>query len=192
MNPSDKPETPTDTAPAAACCGCQAGEPKEKSSRRNFLLQVGLALNVIAGAMISLPIIGFALSSFFKKTAMQWVSLGPISNFPEHRTQLATFQSPNTSSWDGVTGHLPCWVRRVEGEEFQIFAINCTHLGCPVRWFQESKLFMCPCHGGAFYQDGSHASGPPPRGLYEYKYKVENGDLMILAGQLPTLATGEA
>jgi hypothetical protein len=27
---------------------------------------------------------------------------------------------------------------------------------------------MCPCHGGVYYEDGSYASGPPPRGLYEY------------------------
>ena len=34
---------------------------------------------------------------------------------------------------------------------------------------------MCPCHGGVYYADGSRASGPPPRGLYEYEYKVEGG-----------------
>ena len=90
--------------------------------------------------------------------------------------------------WDGATANIPCWVRRQNGETFQVFAINCTHLGCPVRWFEESHLFMCPCHGGAFYQDGSHASGPPPRGLYQYKYKVENGQLWVRGGVLPTLA----
>src|SRR5206468_7045888 len=68
-----------------------------------------------------------------------------------------------TRPWDGATANIPCWVRRQNGETFQVFAINCTHLGCPVRWFEESHLFMCPCHGGAFYEDGSHASGPPPR-----------------------------
>jgi Rieske Fe-S protein len=47
---------------------------------------------------------------------------------------------------------------------------------------------MCPCHGGVFYEDGSHAAGPPPRELYEYKYKVENDHLWIEAGYLPTLA----
>ena len=34
---------------------------------------------------------------------------------------------------------------------------------------------MCPCHGGAYYRDGSRASGPPERGLFEYPYKVTNG-----------------
>ncbi len=82
---------------------------------------------------------------------------------------------------------MPCWVRRIAGEKFQVFAINCTHLGCPVRWFQQSRLFMCPCHGGVFYEDGSHASGPPPRGLFVYEHKVEDGELKILGGNLPTL-----
>jgi len=48
---------------------------------------------------------------------------------------------------------------------------------------------MCPCHGGVYYEDGSHASGPPPRGLFEYEYTVQNGRLLIEAGQLPTLST---
>jgi menaquinol-cytochrome c reductase iron-sulfur subunit len=77
-------------------------------------------------------------------------------------------------------------VRRVQGDEFQVFAVNCAHLGCPVRWFQQSGLFMCPCHGGAYYRDGSRASGPPERGLFEYPYKVQNGLLSIKAGELPT------
>jgi Rieske Fe-S protein len=64
--------------------------------------------------------------------------------------------------------------------------VNCAHLGCPVRWFPQSGLFMCPCHGGAYYQDGSRASGPPERGLFEYEYKLENGSVLIKAGQLPT------
>ena len=66
---------------------------------------------------------------------------------------------------------------------------NCTHLGCPVTWFPQSGLFMCPCHGGVYYEDGSRASGPPPRGLFEYSYKLEGGRLWIKAGQMPTLAS---
>ena len=87
---------------------------------------------------------------------------------------------------DGKTVDTACWVRRIAGDQFQVFAINCAHLGCPVRWFQQSGLFMCPCHGGAYYRDGSRASGPPERGLFEYPYKVENGLITIQAGELPT------
>jgi Rieske Fe-S protein len=87
---------------------------------------------------------------------------------------------------DGKTVDTACWVRRVAGEKFQVFAVNCMHLGWPVRWFPQSGLFMCPCHGGVYYRDGSRASGPPERGLFEYPYKVENGLVTIHAGELPT------
>jgi nitrite reductase/ring-hydroxylating ferredoxin subunit len=153
------------------------------------MLKVGAALNVIAASLVSIPIIGYVFSSFLKKDASQaWITLGPLDRFPQNQTTLAEYRNPFTRPWDGAAGNIPCWVRRIEGEKFQIFAINCTHLGCPVRWFKESHLFMCPCHGGAFYEDGSHAAGPPPRGLYEYEYKVENGELMVRGGRLPTLS----
>ena len=82
----------------------------------------------------------------------------------------------------------PAGSAALEGEQFQVFAINCTHLGCPVRWFAPSRLFMCPCHGGVYYEDGSHASGPPPRGLYEYDYEIRDGQLWVQGGQIPTLS----
>ena len=159
-----------------------------KFSRRDFLLKLGIGLNIVAGAMISIPLIGYVMSSFVKILPPQWTLLGALDKFPEGTTRLATFENAYKRPWDGEAAVIPCWVRRVSGEEFQVFAINCTHLGCPVRWFEESKLFMCPCHGGIFYEDGEHAAGPPPRALYTYKYKVENNELFIAAGIMPTLA----
>lgn len=181
MNPAVNPEEPKP-------CACH-GEPVEKKSRRDFMFQIGLGLNVVAGALITVPIVGYLISSLLKPTPLKWVTLGPVDKFPEGTTRLASYENPYHREWDGETAHIPCWVRRIQGNDFQVFAINCTHLGCPVRWFEESKLFMCPCHGGAFYQDGLHASGPPPRGLYNYELKVENNELMIKAGIQPTLAT---
>ena len=166
-------------------CACENGK---KSSRRDFLLMAGVGLNVIAGAMMGIPILGYLLSSFLKKYELAWISLGPVNKFPEGATRLAIYKNPHHRPWDGVTADIPCWVRRVKGDEFQVFAINCTHLGCPVRWFEESKLFMCPCHGGVFYENGDHAAGPPPRGLYTYPFKVENNELFVQGGVLPTLA----
>jgi menaquinol-cytochrome c reductase iron-sulfur subunit len=175
--------------PAAAVVHEPSRTTHPGGSRREFLLKIGAALNLLAATLIGIPIIGYLLSSFRSKTRPgAWIDLGMLETFPENQTRLATFRNPYTRPWDGATADIPCWVRRVGGEQFQVFAINCTHLGCPVRWFQESRLFMCPCHGGVFYEDGSHAAGPPPRGLFEYKYKVENGQLWIEGGHLPTLS----
>jgi menaquinol-cytochrome c reductase iron-sulfur subunit len=159
-------------------------------SRRNFLLKLSLALNGIVGAALAVPILGYLFGPMKRDLPKgTWIGLGSLDQYPEGETRLATFRNPTTTPWDGQTGEVSCWVRRIAGEKFQVFAINCAHLGCPVRWFEESKLFMCPCHGGAYYQDGSRASGPPERGLFEYKYKVARNALSIDVHGLPTLAT---
>jgi menaquinol-cytochrome c reductase iron-sulfur subunit len=158
-------------------------------SRRGFLFKLGIALNALAATLLAIPVVGYVFSSFRRKEPYDsWILLGSLNDFPENQTRLATYRNPFTRPWDGTTADIPCWVRRIAGEQLQVFAINCTHLGCPVRWFQESRLFMCPCHGGAFYEDGSHASGPPPRRLYEYEYKIDRGQLWVRGGQLPTLS----
>lgn len=159
----------------------------EQPSRRVFLLKMGLLLNAIAAAIFAIPVLGYLASPMRRFAWLSWISLGKLEDFPEHQTRLATYRNPYTKPWDGMTANIPCWVRHEAGDKFRVFAINCTHLGCPVRWFQESQLFMCPCHGGVFYSDGERASGPPPRGLYRYTYKVDQGQLWIKAGQLPTL-----
>ncbi len=156
-------------------------------TRRSFLFTLGIALNVVAATLFALPIIGFVLSPVRRKAFQAWIALGPLTEFPENQTRLATYTNPFVKPWDGQTANIPCWVRRLTGQTFQVFAINCAHLGCPVRWFPESGLFMCPCHGGVYYADGSRASGPPPRGLFEYDYKIENGQLWVRGGQVPTL-----
>lgn len=162
----------------------------EDVSRRKFLFKLSIAANAVVGAVFAVPIVGYLLGPAMKKgKAIEfWVNLGPVDQFPEGETRLASFRDPSTSPSDGQTGDLPCWVRRISGNQFQVFAINCAHLGCPVRWFAQSKLFMCPCHGGAYYQDGSRASGPPERGLFEYEYKIDANNLVISVGDLPTIA----
>ena len=157
-------------------------------SRRGFLLGLGLALNAVAAALFAVPVVGYLLGPLRRLAEQAWIPLGPLTQFPEHQTRLATYRNPFVQPWDGETANVPCWVRRLAGDTFQVFAINCAHLGCPVRWFPESRLFMCPCHGGVYYEDGSRASGPPPRGLYQYEYKLDGGQLWVRGGELPTLS----
>jgi menaquinol-cytochrome c reductase iron-sulfur subunit len=166
-------------------------EPSETAamSRRGFFTKMGILFDGLAAALVAVPMVGFLLSAISRgrgNAYLSWVQLGKVADFPEGETRLATFRNPYVMPTDGATADTACWVRRIAGEQFQVFAINCAHLGCPVRWFPQSGLFMCPCHGGAYYRDGSRASGPPERGLFEFPYKVENGVIAIQAGQLPT------
>jgi quinol---cytochrome c reductase iron-sulfur subunit, bacillus type len=158
-------------------------------SRRGLFMKMGILFNGVVATALAVPVVRFLLSSITRGRAnayLSWVPVGSVNEFPEGETRLATFRNPYVTPTDGKTADTACWVRRVAGDEFQVFAVNCAHLGCPVRWFPQSGLFMCPCHGGAYYRDGSRASGPPERGLFEYPYKVQDGLVAIQAGELPT------
>jgi quinol---cytochrome c reductase iron-sulfur subunit, bacillus type len=158
-------------------------------SRRRFLFRLGIALNALGALLVGIPVVGYIVGPVRRRAEGQsWIALGPVDRFPAGETRLATYENPARVPWDGATAKVACWVRHIEGERFQVFAVNCAHLGCPVRWFAQSRLFMCPCHGGAYYEDGSRASGPPPRGLFEYQYEVRDGALWVRGGQLPTLS----
>jgi Rieske Fe-S protein len=158
-------------------------------SRRWLLLKIGALFNAVVGVAVAVPIVKYLLSPVKSDGAYKsWVSLGAVAIFPVGETRLAKFTNPVSRAWDGETDRVACWVRRISEKEFQVFAINCAHLGCPVRWFPHSGLFMCPCHGGAYYADGSRASGPPERGLFTYDTKIVDGALQINAGQMPTLS----
>jgi menaquinol-cytochrome c reductase iron-sulfur subunit len=158
-------------------------------SRRALLMKIGILFNTLVAAILAVPIVRYLLSPISqgrKGGYDAWLPLGNLEQFPSGQTRFATYRNPVVNPWDGDTGDIACWVRNVDGKNFQVFAINCAHLGCPVRWFPQSGLFLCPCHGGVYYQDGSRASGPPERGLFEYQYRTEAGKLLIKAGAMPT------
>ena len=118
-------------------------------------MKLGILFNGIVGVFLAVPIVRYLLSPVIRERKPgyeSWLSLGGLEQFPAGQTRLATYRNPLVNHWDGETANIPCWVRSVDDQNFQVFAINCAHLGCPVRWFPQSSLFMCPCHGGAYYQ----------------------------------------
>lgn len=147
-------------------------------------------LGALATAAVAVPFVGYVFRS--RAARVQWVNLGPIRDFPAGQTRMVTFDSPLRQPWDGIVAHTGVFVR-YEGrderqqERFLVFAVNCAHLGCPVSWFPQSGLFMCPCHGGVYYANGERASGPPPRGLFHCVWRVVAGRLEVQAPHYPTL-----
>jgi menaquinol-cytochrome c reductase iron-sulfur subunit len=161
----------------------------DRVNRRELFVKLGLLFDGVVALLLGIPIARFLLSPAVRGASHRyesWVSLGPPAQYPEGETRLATYRNPAVTPADGETANVACWVRRIDADRFQVFAVNCAHLGCPVRWFPQSGLFMCPCHGGAYYADGARASGPPERGLFEHAYKVDRGELLIRAGEMPT------
>ena len=94
---------PTPEIPSGQPCACANG----KQTRRNFLFQLGVGANVLAGVLLTLPLVGYVLSSRRRKRPAQWISLGPVAKFPASTTRLAQYRNPLTRPWDGKTGDYP-------------------------------------------------------------------------------------
>ncbi len=167
------------TAPAPSAEGHAASETR----RRRFLVRLSVALGAVAAALVAIPSAVFLLG--VRKTPKLWRSVGRIDGFRTGETVAVSFLDPSPLPWAGVTARTAAWLRRNSEDEFIAFSVNCTHLGCPVRWLPSAGLFMCPCHGGVFYEDGRVASGPPPRPLVRYPGRVRDGAVEILTSPLP-------
>jgi menaquinol-cytochrome c reductase iron-sulfur subunit len=153
--------------------------------RRRFMSRISIALSAIAATIVGIPVVGFILGPLIAPEPDVWRPVGPVESFERGRTVKVSFLDPSPMAWAGVTAMTAAWLRRLESGDFVAFAVNCSHLGCPVRWLQKAGLFMCPCHGGVYYADGSVAAGPPPRGLFKYPVRVRNNQVEILASAVP-------
>jgi len=164
-------------------------EAPEILSRRRFLEKLSIALGGVCAAVVGLPLIGFVIAPLFRKPPQQWTSLGKVDNYEVGKTVSVTVLDTSPLPWAGITAKNAVWLRRVDATTFIAFSANCTHLGCPVRWMEGAQLFLCPCHGGVYYHDGAVAAGPPPRPLYRYDVRLENGEVKINSVIVPISTT---
>src|SRR5437879_2735837 len=145
-------------------------------TRRRFLSRVSLALSGVAAAVVSVPIVAYLLSPLLQPPPQDWRDLGPVQNFQVGSTVEVAIDEPSSLPWAGQTALTAIWLRRNTDQDFTAFGLNCTHLGCPVNWRAEAELFLCPCHGGVYYSDGSVAGGPPPRPLVRFSVRITADD----------------
>jgi menaquinol-cytochrome c reductase iron-sulfur subunit len=161
-----------------------ASDPKCRE-RRRFLNKLSLALSGFVASLVGFPIIGFMLAPLFRQPPRLWRAVGQIDNFKINDVTEVSFEDTSTLPWAGLSSKTAAWLYRQGANEFVAYSANCSHLGCPVRWEAQAKLFMCPCHGGVYYQDGSVAAGPPPRGLTKYPVRLQDGQVEILTSPAP-------
>ncbi len=162
-----------------------AEETPHRITRREFLGRLSLAFGAGSAAIVGIPIVGFVLSPLIQKPPQLWRAVGAIDSFKIGETVEVAFLDPSPLPWSGVSAKTAAWLRRDSALEFIAFAVNCTHLGCPVRWLPNAELFMCPCHGGVYYKDGTVAAGPPPRPLVRYDVRLDKGQVELFTRPIP-------
>ncbi|MEO8902804.1 MAG: Rieske (2Fe-2S) protein [Polyangiaceae bacterium] len=174
-DPDDKSPLSPNSSPADA----------PRIARRDLLGRVSLAVIAVPALALAVPVAGFVVAPLFRPVPRLWRTVGKLKDFQVGDTVAVKFTDASPLPWSGVTADTAAWLRRSADREFLAFSVNCAHLGCPVRWLKEAKLFMCPCHGGVYYENGEVAAGPPPHGLAKYPVRIVNEDVQIQTGPIP-------
>jgi menaquinol-cytochrome c reductase iron-sulfur subunit len=159
--------------------------PPAPLERRRFLSRISIALSAAAGAVVGLPVVGFLLAPLVRKEARVWRRVGRVEQFKVGETVNVRFEDASPLPWAGVTARTAAWLRRDDELRFTAYSVHCTHLGCPVRWVSQANLFLCPCHGGVYYADGTVSAGPPPKPLPQYPVRVRGGQVEIQTSPIP-------
>ncbi len=154
----------------------------ETVTRRRFMEGTALAAGGIATAAFTLPALGFAIGPMLEDTSREnWQSVGPEADFNE---QTYVQRVINIVADIGDPGKTTVYVRRFnpsrdsarnEDQPYVAISTRCAHLGCPVRYIQASKKFVCPCHGGVYDFEGRVVGGPPVRPLDRFYTRVREG-----------------
>ncbi|MFQ6617956.1 MAG: ubiquinol-cytochrome c reductase iron-sulfur subunit, partial [Fidelibacterota bacterium] len=146
-----------------------------ETTRRKFFKYTVNGIIAAIGAILSVPLGGFYILPALKKPKVVWKKVGPVENFPEGEIRLIPLKPLERRQWPEDWGQEAAWLYNKGDGKFVLYNIHCTHVGCPVNWNPQAKLFFSPCHGGVFDKDGKVLAGPPPRPLDRYELKIESG-----------------
>lgn len=171
-------------------CGCSSNPPGNEppsGGRRRFLQRASAGIAAAAALLAGVPLIGFLFSPVLRREGERWRAIGDVDIFPVGETVMVRYRNPDPLPWAGYAGRSAAWLRRDSARSFTAFSMYCTHAGCPVTWAGGAEMFMCPCHGGVFYRDGSVAAGPPQRPLERLPVRIRAGQVEIrtLGAPLP-------
>jgi Rieske Fe-S protein len=150
-------------------------------SRRDFVTVVTAFLGAIMGAVIGLPTLGYLITPALKSGGGKenWISAGPLENYPVGEPTPFSFTRTKINGWERTTNSYGVYVLRQSDTDIKIFSNICTHLSCRVTWRADAQQYICPCHDARFDENGAVISGPPPRPLDQYTYKIEDGKISI-------------
>jgi Rieske Fe-S protein len=158
----------------------------ETITRRRFMVGTANGAGAVAVAAFTLPALGFALGPIFKSTPVSWETVGTVGQFPNDTYVPAVF---TITPGIGEAGKTTVYMRQFNpvldtdpyDRETPYIAIStrCAHLGCPVRWVDAAKRFICPCHGGVYDLLGRRVGGPPVRPLDRFYTRVVGNQVQV-------------
>jgi Rieske Fe-S protein len=160
----------------------------ETVTRRRFMTLSAHGAGAVAVSAFALPALGFAAgSALFDRPPVEWQAIGAPEDFvadtyrPRVITEVAGIgQVGKTTIYvRSRTEDDPPSLPESDSDPYIAVSTRCMHLGCPVRYIDAAKRFVCPCHGGVYDFDGRVEGGPPVRPLDRFYTRVNNGQVEV-------------
>jgi menaquinol-cytochrome c reductase iron-sulfur subunit len=150
-------------------------------SRRSFLGGLLGLGSVLVGALLSVPLIRFALFPLLRRTTdLKESSVGALTDFSSlTEPVMRTIQVEQVDGWRKAVSEKAVYVTRDNQGQLRALTSICPHLGCTVPWNKDKNQFACPCHGATFAADGTRVSGPSLRGMDTLETSVQDGQLLV-------------
>jgi menaquinol-cytochrome c reductase iron-sulfur subunit len=152
--------------------------PQKRRSFLGALVALGAAF---VGALLSVPLIRFAIFPLIRRTTdLKSSPVGSLSEFTSlTEPAMRTIQIEQIDGWRKTVSEKIVYITKDQRNQLSVLTSICPHLGCTVPWNKEKNQFICPCHGGTFSADGSRVSGPSQRGMDTLETYVEDGQLLV-------------
>ena len=154
----------------------------ETVTRRRLMNLTTQGAGLIAVSAFALPSLGFAIgTAIFERPQVRWRAVGRSNEFPDdtYIPKVIT-DTPGIGTVGKTTVYMRARNAELDGsaedpkEPFIAVSTRCMHLGCPVRYVDASKRFICPCHGGVYDFTGRVNGGPPVRPLDRFYTRVRD------------------
>lgn len=154
---------------------------RPSNERRSFLGALLALGSFCVGALLSVPLIRFALFPLLRRTTeLESSPLGALTDFSSLSEPLSkTIQVEQVDGWRKAVSEKTVYVTKDSHGQVCVLSSICPHLGCTVPWISSKKEFACPCHGAVFGPDGSRVSGPTLRGMDSLETTTKEGQLLV-------------
>lgn len=142
--------------------------PHQDPARRQFLALALVASGTVLGARLAHLALRFGQ---------------PVSAAGEYGGVFDLGLLTDVPGVDELPVHVPAGRFYLVQTEDGLLALRqvCAHLDCLLGWDQQSRRFLCPCHGSQFAADGRVLSGPATRSLDRFTVRLTTAEGEIVA-----------
>ena len=152
---------------------------KVDEGRRKFCIAGLTGISGVLGAgMFGGGAVFLGAPGIFNKLKGKWIEIGAPADFEEGLFSQVVLEFGMQDGWAYSNQKMLAYVKR-DGDKLFALSATCSHLGCNVRYREETNQFVCPCHAGIYDAKGKNVAGPPPKPLMQLSTKIENDVVMV-------------